>query len=124
MSHLPVADARVVETPAATMRTYASPSTAVPAPVAVWRTEMAAGSAGPLHVVDVDQVVVVVAGRLHAEIDGRELDVPAGDSALLPAGVERRLCAGSEDLITVTAAQPGGTARIGAGDPVAVPWAR
>ena len=31
MSYLPLADARVVETPAATMRTYASPSTAVPA---------------------------------------------------------------------------------------------
>ena len=66
MSYLPLADARVVATPAATMRTYASPSTAVPAPLAVWRTEVPSGTAGPLHVVDVDQVVVVVAGQLHA----------------------------------------------------------
>src|SRR3954470_18056277 len=123
VSHLPLTDARVVETPAATMRTYASPSTAVPSPVAVWRTEMAAGGTGPLHVVDIDQVVVVVAGQLRAEVDGRELVVPAGDSALLPAGVARRLGAGSGDLVTVTAAQPGGTARIGSGDPVVVPWA-
>ena len=98
--HLPVADARVVATPAATMRTYASPTTAVPAPFAVWRTEMAAGTAGPLHVVDVDQVVVVVSGQLHAAVDGREMVVPAGDSALLPAGVERRLAAGPEGLVT------------------------
>jgi quercetin dioxygenase-like cupin family protein len=124
MVHLRVTDARAVETPAATMRTYASPSTAVPSSLAVWRTEMAAGTAGPLHVVDVDQVVVVVAGQLHADVDGRELIIPAGDSALLPAGVERRLAAGAEDLVTVSASQPGGTARIGAGDPVAVPWAR
>jgi quercetin dioxygenase-like cupin family protein len=124
MPYLPVVDARVVETPAATMRTYASPTTAVPAPFAVWRTEMAAGTAGPLHIVDVDQVVVVVSGQLHADVDGREMVVPAGDSALLPAGVERRLAAGPEDLVTVSASQPGGTARIGAGDPVEVPWAR
>ena len=124
MSYLPLAGARAVETPAATMRTYASPSTAIPAPFAVWRTEMAAGAVGPLHVVDVDQVVVVVSGQLHADVDGRKMVVPAGDSALLPAGVERRLAAGPEDLVTVSASQPGGTARIGAGDPVAVPWAR
>ena len=124
MPHLPLADARLVETPAATMRTYASPSTEVPASLAVWRTEMAGGTTGPLHVVDVDQVVVVVAGRLRAEVDGREFVVPAGDSALLPAGVERRLAADTVDLITVTASQPGATARVGAGDPVAVPWAR
>jgi len=124
MPYLPLADARVVETPAAIMRTYASPTTVVPAPVAVWRTEMAAGTAGPLHVVDVDQVVVVVAGQLRAEVGGQEFVVPAGDSALLPAGVERRLGAGAGVLITVTASQPGASARVGAGDPVAVAWAR
>jgi quercetin dioxygenase-like cupin family protein len=124
VSYLPLAGARVVETPAATMRTYASPSTAIPAPFAVWRTEMAAGAVGPLHVVDVDQVVVVIAGQLRAEVAGREFVVPAGDSALLPAGVDRRLAAGTGDLVTVTASQPGAMARVGAGGAVAVPWAR
>jgi quercetin dioxygenase-like cupin family protein len=85
---------------------------------------MAAGAVGPLHVVDVDQVVVVVAGQLRAEVAGREFVVPAGDSALLPAGVERRLAAGTGDLVTVTASHPGATARVGAGGAVAVPWAR
>jgi quercetin dioxygenase-like cupin family protein len=123
MSHLPVATARVVETPAATMRTYASPTTDAHAPVAVWRTEMAAGVAGPLHVVDVDQVVVVVSGELTAEVAGTAFVVPAGDSALLPADAERRLTAGPDGVVTVTASLPGATARIGAGDPVPVPWA-
>jgi quercetin dioxygenase-like cupin family protein len=123
MSHLPVTAARVVETPAATMRTYASPTTENRAPVAVWRTEMAAGAAGPVHVVDVDQVVVVVSGQLAAEVDGTAFVVPVGDSALLPAGAERRLTAGPDGLVTVTASLPGATARVGAGDPVPVPWA-
>ena len=123
MSHLPMSGARVVETPAATMRTYASPTTESRAPLAVWRTEMAAGAAGPVHVVDVDQVVVVVSGSLTAEVGGAEFVVPPGDSALLPADAERRLTAGPEGLVTVTASLPGGTARVGAGDPVPVPWA-
>ena len=124
MSHLPLAGARVVETPAATMRTYASPSTPVAAPVAVWRTEMAAGTTGPLHVVDVDQVVVVVTGELHAAVDGEEMVVPPGDSALVPAGAERVFAAGTRDLVLVTSSLPGATARIGEGEPVPVPWAR
>ena len=123
MSHLPVTAARVVETPAATMRTYASPTTENRAPVAVWRTEMAAATSGPVHVVDLDQVVVVVSGELTAEVDGTAFVVPAGDSALLPADAERRLTAGPEGLVTVTASLPGASARIGAGDPVPVPWA-
>jgi quercetin dioxygenase-like cupin family protein len=123
MSHLPVAAARVVETPAATMRTYASPTTEHRAPVAVWRTEMTPGATGPLHVVDVDQVVVVVSGRLTAEVGGTAFVVPTGDCALLPADAERRLTAGPDGLVTVTASLPGSTARVGAGDPVPVPWA-
>ena len=123
MSHLPVAAARVVETPAATMRTYASPTVGGGAPVAVWRTEMAPGAAGPVHVVDVDQVVVVVSGQLTAEVGGTAFVVPPGDSALLPADAERRLTAGPDGLVTVTASLPGASARVGAGDPVPVPWA-
>jgi quercetin dioxygenase-like cupin family protein/DNA-binding MarR family transcriptional regulator len=123
MSHLPVAAARVVETPAATMRTYASPTTEHRAPVAVWRTEMTPGATGPLHVVDVDQVVVVVSGRLTAEVGGTAFVVPTGDCALLPADAERRQTAGPDGRVTVTASLPGSTARVGAGDPVPVPWA-
>jgi quercetin dioxygenase-like cupin family protein len=76
-----------------------------------------------VHVVDLDQVVVVVSGELTAEVDGTAFVVPAGDSALLPADTERRLTAGPEGLVTVTASLPGASARIGAGDPVPVPWA-
>jgi quercetin dioxygenase-like cupin family protein len=123
MSHIRLDDARSTVTPAATMRTYASPTTAMPADVAVWRTEMPAGSSGPLHTVDTDQVVVVVEGRLAAEVDGRGCQVPAGDSLVLPAGAQRRLTA-EDDVVTLTASTPAATARVGEGDPVPVPWTR
>jgi quercetin dioxygenase-like cupin family protein len=124
MSHIQLQDARAVATPAATMRTYTSPTTPARAGLAVWRTEMAAGTSGPLHSVDVEQVVVVVGGELSAEIDGQRYDVVAGDAVLLPAGLERRLTAGEAGLVTVTASAPGAMARAGDADPVAVPWAR
>ena len=124
MSHIRLADARVTETPAATMRTYAAPTMPGGADVAVWRTEMAAGASGPLHTVDTDQVVVVVQGRLSAEIDGSSSQVPAGDSVVLPAGAVRRLTAGEDGLVTLTASTPAATARVGDGDPVPVPWTR
>jgi quercetin dioxygenase-like cupin family protein len=124
MSHVRLTDTRVVQTPAATMRTYASPSMPVAAPLAVWRTEMPAGGSGPAHTVDVDQVVVVVEGHLVAQVDGRRHEVPAGDCVVLPAGVERTLTAGEAGLVTLTASAPGATARAGAADPVPVPWTR
>ena len=124
MIHTRIEEARVVTTPAATMRTYASPTAPAATDVAVWRTEMAPGVSGPLHAVDTDQVVVVVEGNLSAEIDGRRCDVPTGDSLLLPAGSLRRLAAGDSELVTVTASAPGATALVGDADPVPVPWAR
>jgi quercetin dioxygenase-like cupin family protein len=124
MTHIRLRETRVAETPAATMRTYASPTTAVGAAVAVWRTEMAAGSAGPLHTIDTDQVVVVLEGELAAEIDGRSCSVSAGDSVVLPARSQRQLTAGANGLVTLTASTPGARARVGEGDPVPVPWAR
>ncbi|QNN51487.1 cupin domain-containing protein [Nocardioides mesophilus] len=122
--HVPLADTRAVATPAATMRTYAAPSTAPGLPLAVWRTELPAGSAGPLHRIDVDHVVVVVQGTLVAEVDGVRSELPAGDGIVLPAGRPRRLAAGpGADVVTLTSALPGSQAQVGDGDPVAVPWA-
>jgi quercetin dioxygenase-like cupin family protein len=124
MSSIRLDDARVTETPAATMRTYASPTMPGDADVAVWRTEMGAGVSGPLHAVDSDQVVVVIEGRLSAEIDGRPCQVSAGDSVVLRAGAQRRLTAGEDGVVTLTASTPGASARVGDGDPVPVPWTR
>ncbi len=124
MSRIRLSEARVVETPAATMRTYASPTTVRPAPHAVWRTVLQPGFAGPAHTVDVVQVVVVIDGTLVAHLDGQAEEIPSGDSVVLPAGCERRLVAGGSGVVTLTTSAPGATARVGDAEPVAVPWAR
>ena len=106
------------ETPNATMDRFDGET------VAVWRTEMAPGATGPLHVIDVEQVVVVVAGVLAAEVAGSTSVVETGGSLVLPAGAARRLRNGGDGpLVTLTAGLPGATARVGDQEPVAVPWA-
>ncbi len=124
MTFTPLSDAAVFETANAVMRTYASPTVGDNS-VAVWRTEMAAGAAGPLHATDVEQVVVVVEGRLEAVVDGVERILAAGDAVVLPPGTPRRLSnAGDGTVVTLTAAHPGAQATVGDADPVPVPWAR
>ncbi|WP_148616446.1 cupin domain-containing protein [Nocardioides rubriscoriae] len=118
-----LAGARVTETPAAAMRTYASPSADSTADVSVWRTEMKPDTSGPVHVIDTDHVVVVLEGSLRATVDGATVEAGAGDCVLLPRDAERQLVAGPQGVVTLTAAQPGSTARAGDADPVRVPWA-
>ena len=123
-SLVPLAGARAVVTPAATMRTYASPSGPAPASVSVWRTEMDPGAAGPLHAVSEDQVLVVLEGGMRVVVGGeREHALGPDDALLLAAGVERQLFAGPAGAVTLWACRPGPTARVGDGAPVPVPWA-
>jgi len=124
LSFTALADAQVFETPNAVMRTYASPSVGG-AELAVWRTEMAPGASGPLHASDTEQVVIVLDGRLRLAVNGEDRVLGAGDAALLPAGAQRQLAnPHREPLVTLTAAQPGAVATVGAGAPVPIPWAR
>ena len=105
-------------TPAAQMYRYPGGS------VSVWRTEMAAGAAGPPHSIDREHVVVVVDGELTATIDGHEVTATAGQSVRLPADAQRRLRnRGAVPLVLITAAVPGSHAQVGDGAPVMVPWA-
>lgn len=124
MSLTKLAEAPVVETANATMRTHAGPASNG-AQLAVWRVEMAPGAQGPLHSVDVEQVVVVLEGAVEAAIDGRAYEAAVGDALILPAHAGRRLVnAGRAPALLLVSALPGGRAKVGDGDPVAIPWAR
>lgn len=118
-----LARTRRVETPAARMHTYAGPTSEVPTDVAVWRTEMEAGAAGPLHTINTDHVVVVLRGSLTVEVAGERSTADAGDCVVLPADAPRRIVAGADGVTTLSAALPGSAARVADGDPVPVPWA-
>ena len=123
-SHLTrLSDARTVATPAATMRTLISPQLAPSFPIAVWRTEIPAGTSGPTHTVDVDHFVTVVEGSVDVTVDGRSYTVTAGDGVRLPANSVRTIRASDDgDAVTLSAGMPGGRAQVADNDPVAVPW--
>ncbi len=105
-------------TPNATMRRYPG------AEVALWRTEMAPGAAGPVHAVQCEHTIAVAEGVLEATIEGRVQVIEADGAITIPAGAVRRLGnPGSGPLVTYTASLPGSLARVGDAEPVVVPWA-
>lgn len=110
------------QTPNAMMRTYASPEQGGSA-LAVWRTEMAPGAAGPPHVLSSEQTIVVLEGRLTLESGDETWTLSAGDSVTVPADANRQIRNNGDTLlVTVSAALPNATAQAGDADPVPVPW--
>ena len=120
--HVTLDTARTVSTPAATMRTLASPTTTPELDVAVWRTELAAGTPGPRHTIDVDQLLVVLTGSVRVDIGETSYDVGAGDAVKLPGGAVRVITPTDGAATTLTVGRAGAHARVGDGDPVPVPW--
>ncbi|MFI7052891.1 cupin domain-containing protein [Streptosporangium canum] len=84
------AESRRTETPNAVMTTLASP-TQGGSGQAVWRVDMRPGQAGPLHVIDAEQVWTVLDGGATAELGDEKLTVGPGDTLVIPADVPRRL---------------------------------
>ena len=115
------AEARRTTTPNAVMTTFASP-TQGDAGLAVWEVHMEPGASGPPHRFDVEQVWTVLAGAATVELDGEEHEVGPGDSVVMPAGVPRRIHAGSDGVTTVVAAPAGARATAAGADPVLPPW--
>jgi quercetin dioxygenase-like cupin family protein len=98
------AETRRTETPNAVMTTLASP-TQGNSGQAVWRVEMAAGHAGPLHGIDAEQVWTVLAGGASIEADADDVALESGDTIVLPADVPRRVTANPvEGLVAIVSA--------------------
>jgi quercetin dioxygenase-like cupin family protein len=85
------AEKRRTETPNATMITLASPTLGGTAGLSLWRVSMRAGSRGPLHVVDSEQVWTVLAGAVTITLGDEEHELRSGDTIVLPASVARRI---------------------------------
>jgi quercetin dioxygenase-like cupin family protein len=117
-------DPPVVETPNARMQVYASPEVNG-SPVAVWRTDMVPGAAGPTHIASETQVLVVLEGAAMVSVDGGTSSLRAGESILLPAGAQRQVAvAGAQDLAMLLSSLPNATAQTEDSAPVSIPWTR
>lgn len=121
------AEQRVSATPNAVMTTLASPTLSATADLSVWRVAMSAGQQGPRHLFDVEQVWVVLAGEPTVAGDGAEERLAPGDAVTFPAGVQRRITAGADDVeFLVCGAGRGRAVPIAdegtPGEPVLPPW--
>ncbi len=104
---VPAADRRITETPNGVMTTLASPTLGGSA-TSLWLVEMHPGAEGPEHAFDGEVLWAVTRGRAALTVGGITTDLTAGDTAVLPAGVMRRLTAGP-DGFTAVVTGPGGS---------------
>ncbi|PPK63709.1 cupin domain-containing protein [Actinokineospora auranticolor] len=114
---------RTVTTPAAVMIGLAAPSRGS-AELSTWRVRMNPGSPSPVHVVDREQVWMIIAGAFEFTVDGESAKAVAGQAVVVPAGASRRFHALAEagDALVCMAAggqvgAPGSEAR------QPIPWA-
>ncbi|HEY1733588.1 MAG TPA: cupin domain-containing protein [Acidimicrobiales bacterium] len=88
---IPAVENRHSETPVGVMTTLASPTLGPSAVLSLWRVEMEAGVTGPLHVFDSEQLWTVLAGELTITVDGAPAELAAGDTIVIPTGLERQV---------------------------------
>ncbi|MEV4617623.1 cupin domain-containing protein [Asanoa sp. NPDC049573] len=113
---------RRFETPAGVMTTLGSP-TLGGATRPIWRVEMLAGSAGPVHTIDAEQIWTVLSGGAEVRVDGAEVRIGTGDTLVLAPDVERQLTADAETGLTAIVTSPAGSTATAAGNRVQPPWA-
>ncbi|MEY9933209.1 quercetin dioxygenase-like cupin family protein [Catenulispora sp. GP43] len=125
MSVIRTSETRRSQTPAGTMTTLASPTLGA-AERPIWRVDVEAGApAGPLHVIDVEQIWLFTAGAADVELAGDKHALRAGDTIVVPADAERRVTpdpvAGFSAIVTAPA---GGRAWTlpREGDGIVPPW--
>lgn len=117
--------ARRSETPAGVMTTLASPALGG-AERPVWRVDVVPGApAGPLHIIDVEQIWTFTAGGAAVECEGETHQLSAGDTIVLPGKAERRVVGDSEtgfSAIVTSAAGSRAWVVPAEGDGVVPPW--
>lgn len=99
-------ESRRSETPAAVMTTLASPGQGAAA-APIWKVEAAAGTAGPVHHIDAEQVWTVLEGTATVTVEGVGTDLAAGDTAVIPADAARQFTPGPEGYTAIVTGPAG-----------------
>jgi quercetin dioxygenase-like cupin family protein len=94
-------ETRLTETPNATMTTLASPSLGMTDGISLWRVAMQAGSTGPLHAFDSEQIWSVLDGNASIALDGDVHELAAGDTIVVPAHALRQVTAPADVRLLV-----------------------
>jgi quercetin dioxygenase-like cupin family protein len=111
---------RVTETPNGVMTTLASP-TLGGSRASLWLVEMHPGAGGPEHAFDGELIWAVTRGAAELTMAGATTTLGPGDTAVLPAGVMRRLTAGPDGFTAVVTGPGGSTVSRSDGLPSVVP---
>jgi quercetin dioxygenase-like cupin family protein len=116
-------DAPIHELPGARFTTLASPSRGS-AETSVWRLELRPEADPVPHRVTREEIFVALEGEAVALLDGAEHRLRAGDSLVLPPGVEFSLRAEGRGPFSALVCLPvGGQAALAGGEPFTPPWA-
>jgi quercetin dioxygenase-like cupin family protein len=118
------ADAPTFTTPNAVMVAHAGPSLGS-ASLSMWQVQMEPAAAGPVHLIDRDQVYLVTAGSLTILADGAESRALAGDAVIILAGATRQILnQGAIAAVAIVCMTAGGRATLPDGaDRGPLPWA-
>jgi quercetin dioxygenase-like cupin family protein len=100
------AESRRTATPAAVMTTLASPEQGGAANP-IWRVDATAGTAGPMHVIDAEQVWAVLDGAVTVQVAEDTATLEAGDAIVIPADAPRRLTPGEQGFAAVVTGPAG-----------------
>jgi uncharacterized RmlC-like cupin family protein len=122
MSHIDRSTAPVFALPHLHVTGLAAPSRGSTANCVWWLT-LPPGAPGAAHSVDREEIFVALKGSAHAKLDGRGIDLRAGDALIVPAGREFTLENRSPEPFEAVAVLPvGGRATVSGGEPFSPPW--
>ncbi len=90
-----------------------------------WRATIRARAAGHEHMVDREEVFVVLAGKGVVTLGGESGDLGAGDALVVPPLTPFKLANPHDEPLELVCVLPvGGQAVVGGGEPFTPPWAR
>jgi quercetin dioxygenase-like cupin family protein len=86
--------------------------------------EIGANASTPAHIIDQEQVWMLLSGEFEAVVDGTAEQAKAGQAIVIPAGVVRQLTATGGPAEALVAMVVGGKAMMpGSDNKIPLPWA-
>lgn len=94
-------ETRRTETPSAIMTTLASPTLGGTTALSLWRVSLAAGSTGPLHRIDSEQIWTLLSGEATCTVDAVVYSLHAGDTIPVSGTLLRQFAAITDTVFIV-----------------------